>query len=498
MSSGLFRLLNSACGRTVRSNVQFRTRVTAVAGALALFGAGCAPTKPESTEGTIAVGALLPFTGKEAALGRNLEQALLLAVHDVNDAGGIGGQKLRLVTRDSNSGSQRGLDQLLELLYTDQVKYLIGPEETELASDIVPDVKGLDVLDILPGYTAPSIQHPSSKGAWVRLAPTTNSLGCAMGKQAVRTGAVTVNALSATDDYNSILTTDFLAHLTAVGGSPLPSVTLASGSSSYVKEMDRALDFGADLTLLTVPPEAAATVVTEWTVSGRRGAWYLSPLLRADVFLQNIPFGTLDGVQGLSPSSSLPSECTAIDPLSGDAPASPGPAATTDGDAGTGDAPDGAGGAGSDAGAPLTLDRGHDALQCTHNNAHAFSAHFAQYWQGDEPFAESSYYYDAVILLALGLNKGMSQSGELPSTKTLHTYIRGLGNTASQPVRWNNLREPFTEVRLGTDVRYVGAAAEYDFDVYGAAQQTVFDTWTIANEGFVVTGTFEPVCPQAE
>jgi neutral amino acid transport system substrate-binding protein len=64
-------------------------------------------------------------------------------------------------------------------------------------------------------------------------------------------------------------------------------------------------------------------------------------------------------------------------------------------------------------------------------------------------------------------------------------------------VRWNNLRQPFTEVRLGTDVRYVGAAAEYVFDVYGAAQHSVFDTWTIANDGFVDTGTFKPFCPQS-
>jgi neutral amino acid transport system substrate-binding protein len=52
-----------------------------------------------------------------------------------------------------------------------------------------------------------------------------------------------------------------------------------------------------------------------------------------------------------------------------------------------------------------------------------------------------------------------------------------------------------TEIRLGTAVRYVGAASEYEFDRYGAAQHTVFDTWMISNDGFVETGTFEAVCP---
>ena len=477
--------------------MQSRTRVLASACALAFVAGGCAPAKQESTAGTIAVGALLPFTGKEAALGRNMEQALLLAVHDVNAAGGVGGQKLRLVTRDSNSGSTRGLDQLLQLLYTDQVKYLIGPEETELATNIVPDVKGLDVLEILPGFAAPSIEHPGSRGGWIRLAPTTNSLGCAMGKQVVRDGAVKVNALVSADDYNSSLASDFLGHVTAVGGTPLPSVTVTAGASSYVSELDRVFDFGADETLLTVPPEAGATVVTEWTVAGRRGGWYLSPLLRADVFLENIPFGALDGVHGLSPSSSLPSECTSSDPLAARETPDAGTAGSAEAGAGGAANGDGAGGSGPTAVTAAQSDPGHDELHCIHNNASAFSAHFADYWQGDRPFAASNYYYDAVVLLALGLSKGFAEEGDLPGTKELQQDIRELGDPEAQPVRWNNLREPFTEVRLGTDVRYVGAAAEYDFDVYGAAQHTVFDTWTIANDEFVVTSTFEPVCPQA-
>src|SRR5262245_58722307 len=87
-------------------------------------------TPPDS----IAVGAALPFTGPEAASGRNLEQAMLLAIEDVNRAGGVSGRPLRLISRDSNSGSQRGFDDVLDLLYNEQVRYLIGPEETELST----------------------------------------------------------------------------------------------------------------------------------------------------------------------------------------------------------------------------------------------------------------------------------------------------------------------------------------------------------------------------
>lgn len=395
------------------------------------------------------MGAILPFTGKEAAIGRNLEQALLLAVRDVNEAGGINGQPLRLVTRDSNSGSERGLDQLLQLLYTDQVAYLIGPEETDLAKEVVPDIKGLNVLQLLPGYAAPSIEHPGSRGGWIRLAPSTDAFACAMGKQAIRDGATTVNALVTADDYSPALASDFTSRFGSLGGKSLPSVTALVGAPSYARQVDQVLHYGADLTLLMAPPESAATITTEWTIGGRRGAWYLSPLLRADAFLENIPFGTLNGAHGLSPSSSLARECAVSET---------------------------------------------EQLNCSHSNARAFSDHFAEQWQGDRPFAAAAYYYDALVLLALGLSKGVSAEGALPGTRALHANIRALGRADATPVRWNELQGLLAEVRSSSGLHYVGAAAEYEFDVYGAAKHSVFDTWAIENDGFVDTGTVKAIC----
>ena len=198
---------------------------SSVVAACALFTAACGEQSTDQDGEGIAVGAILPFTGKEAAIGRNLEQALLLAVADVNAAGGVNGKQLRLVTRDSNSGSDRGLEQLLQLLYTDKVAYLIGPEETELAKEVVPDIKGLNVLQLLPGYAAPSIQHSGSRGGWIRLAPSTDAFACAMGKQAIRDGATSVNALVTSDDYSPTLASDFTSRFGSLGGKSLPSVT---------------------------------------------------------------------------------------------------------------------------------------------------------------------------------------------------------------------------------------------------------------------------------
>lgn len=411
----------------------------------------CSPTADPNSSEYIDVGALLPFTGKEAATGRNIEQALILAAEDVNRAGGIEGKQIRILSRDSNSGSERGLENLLGLLYDDKVRYLIGPEENELANEIVSDVKGLDILNILPGYTSPSIQRTSTQGGWLRLAPTSGAVGCAMAKHAVQEGAETANVLVGVDDYNASLASDFGAQFGQLGGKTLPSVMVDPEASSYVGSISQVFSYKADRTLLIAYPTAASTIITEWVIGGRRGYWYLSPMLKADVLLLNIPFGALDDFFGLSPSLSLASECD-------------------------------------------SNDQGY--VRCSRANAAAFSEHFASRWDQDRPFLASQFYYDAVVLLAMGLQYGLAKEGVIPSTQHLQRYIRGMGNANNEQVSWQQLEQAMAELSSGSRVGLAGAAAEYRFDEYGAAKHVVFDTWTANGQSFQDTGTFFADCPK--
>lgn len=424
----------------------------AVGFALTALVGGC--TNRTSTDGSesIRVGVSLPFTGKESAMGRNLEQAMLLALQDVNEAGGIGGTPLELVTRDSNSGSERGFDDLLDLLYNERVAYLIGPEENELASDIVADVRALDVLNILPGYAAPSSNASSSTGAWLHLAPSPFSIACGLGAHAIAEGAQTANALYSPEDYNSSLATDFRFQFRVMGGKVLSSITIKSDQESYQTAVDKASASKADQTLLIAYPAEAAELVTEWAVTGRRGNWYLSPLLRTDAFLLNIPFGALDGSFGLSPTRSLVSECEMLQGYTS------GP------------------------------------ISCTHANADRFAQHFSARWDGASPFAASHYYYDAVVLLASSLQYALASQGRIPASGQVHRLLRTLNRTTNEPMHWYDLASGFEALAAGHALRYVGAAAEYEFDDFGVAQHRTFDSWSIRDNRFVEQGVYYASC----
>jgi len=415
---------------------------------------GCANDGNDIPADAIVIGSLLPFTGQNAALGSDLEQAMILAIEDVNAAGGVHGHPLALISRDSNSGSARGLDSLLQLLYVDQVRYLVGPEEGDLANQIVSDVKALDVLNVLPGYTAPSVKRQSSSGAWLRLAPSVNAIGCGMATAMTQQGVMTANAMVALDDYNQSLASEFNAQFGYLGGQVLPSVTLEAGQDSYSSQISRAFSYGADRTLLIAYPGTASTVVTEWGFAGSTGAWFLSPMLRSDAFVLNVPYGALEGQTGVSPSLSLQSECVVADPSQ---PAQ---------------------------------------LSCASDNATRFGDHFEKRW-GGRPFPEAHLYYDAVVLVAMGLQLSPASAAALPTAAALQQTIRTMATADATQTRWSNLKLAFDLLGAGTHVRYVGAAAEYDFDKYGAATNyEIFDTWRIESQQFVSTVPLQASCPQ--
>ncbi|MGE5787513.1 MAG: ABC transporter substrate-binding protein [Myxococcales bacterium] len=415
--------------------------------------AGCTSTETQSHGETIRIGASLPFTGNESAMGRNLEQAMLLAVDDINATGGINGVPIELITRDSNSGSARGLNDILDLLYNEQVDYLIGPEETELAKRIVEDVRRLDVLNILPGDAAPASNSSSTMGSWLRLSPTPFSIACGLGAHAISEGAQTANAIYSLEDYNTSLATDFRFHYKSFGGRLLSSVTIQSAQDSYQSAIGRVVASNADETLLIAYPAAAAELITEWKIAGGRGKWYLSPLLRTEVFLLNIPYGALDGSFGLSPALSLRSECQQLDGYAA------GP------------------------------------IECSRANRRRFVNHFVQHSDGTRPFTAAHFYYDSVVLLASALQFAVATQGSIPGSKELHRIIRNLNQTTNEPGYWYDLPSAMKSLAAGHPVRYVGAAAEYEFNEFGVAQHRTFDSWTIRNNAFLEQGAYYASCP---
>ncbi|WP_437835701.1 ABC transporter substrate-binding protein [Sorangium sp. So ce1153] len=419
------------------------TKISLLAGLVSLVSSACAPAEPGHPDNAVVIGAILPFSGRESAIGGNLEKAMLLAIEDLNAAGGLDGRPFDILSRDSHSSTERGVSSLLELLHSEHVDYVVGPEENALALEIAPEIRAIDAFLMLPGYAAPSVARSDTRGGWMRLAPSPFAIGCALAKLAVRDGVATVNSLAARDDYNATVSSRFITAFVELGGDDLPSTTFNSGEQAYTNELKSGFAYDAERTLLAAYPLTGSTIVTEWTASGRPGTWFLGPALRTEVLLANIPTGSLDGYVGVTPSLSLQNECHITDAV-------------------------------------------RETVDCTTENAAAFIERFSRRWDREAPFPAAHFYYDGVVLIAMGLAYAEAKHGVIPeSGHELQQIIRDLNSPANETASWRDLKTAMARLRAGVPLRYVGAAAEYEFDEYGANEHHFMQTWTVRGDAFV-------------
>ncbi len=95
--------------------------VTAVAG-LAALGAGAAPRSDD----TIKIGHYASMTGKEATFGQSTDNGLKLAIKEINEAGGVNGKQIEIITYDTKGESKEAGNAVTRLITSDKVVCVIG------------------------------------------------------------------------------------------------------------------------------------------------------------------------------------------------------------------------------------------------------------------------------------------------------------------------------------------------------------------------------------
>lgn len=318
--------------------------------ALLLAACGCAPTD-ETEQGGIVIGLLLPFTGSASATASNLERATLYAADRINAGGGIDGTKVRVVSRDTHSDLARGLAGAEELADAGAVA-VIGPESAEIAEEMRPVLARKQVLFLSPLVGAAAEPSRTCETPWFRLAPSAKSLGQALAKQARAHQVERVAVLYSTVPYDRALGGSAADRFATLSGEVALELELNPEAQSYAEVVSKANRAGVTDVILAASPRAAAILINEFeALSSKRPRWFLSPLLKTELLVQNVAPQALDGAFGIAPK--------------------------------------------------------------IYEHGEEFPRAFSKRWQGDEPLEGAYFYYDAMALLAMALAKS-TQGDDAP------------------------------------------------------------------------------------
>jgi len=106
---------------------------------------------------TIKIGEYASLTGKEASLGQASHQGTLLAVEQINAAGGVLGRKLELISEDTQSKAGESGTAVRKLISRDKVVAILGEVVSSRSIEAAPVCQAMKVPMISPASTAPEV-----------------------------------------------------------------------------------------------------------------------------------------------------------------------------------------------------------------------------------------------------------------------------------------------------------------------------------------------------
>jgi branched-chain amino acid transport system substrate-binding protein len=135
----------------------FRTLMAAVIATAALL-TGCSKSGGEgAAAATIRIGEFASLTGKEATFGVSSHEGTLLAVEEVNAAGGVLGKPLELIYEDNRSTPGESLTIAKKLINNDKVIAILGEVASGRSLEVAPFAQQSRVPQISPSSTNPDV-----------------------------------------------------------------------------------------------------------------------------------------------------------------------------------------------------------------------------------------------------------------------------------------------------------------------------------------------------
>ena len=124
--------------------------------------AAAALTACRLSEQTVKIGEYASLTGKEAAFGQSSHKGTLLAIEEINAAGGVLGKKVELITEDDQSKQGESATIVKKLISRDKVVGILG----EVAS-----MRSLEAAPICQAYRIPMISPSSTNPKVTEIGP---------------------------------------------------------------------------------------------------------------------------------------------------------------------------------------------------------------------------------------------------------------------------------------------------------------------------------------
>lgn len=242
--------------------------------ATALAAAICAAPVFAQAQATFRIGALNPVTGAGSPYGPGMQKAILMAVEEVNAAGGAGGRKLEVFTEDTQTQPQAAVLAAKKLIEVNKVQAILGTWSSGVTLAVMPltDAAGLIQMNV---SGAPAISFEDKKDLVWRFQATNDRFGQAFAEIAKKRKFTRPATMAFNNASGRGNTDGFTKAWTATGGKVVASVVYEPNRPSYRSELQQVLAEKPDVIVTGSYLPDTTIFLREWFQSGEKTQWII-------------------------------------------------------------------------------------------------------------------------------------------------------------------------------------------------------------------------------
>lgn len=262
-------------------------------------------TPTPTGDGVLKIGTLFPSSGGLAFLSPAQVAGVRAAARDVNAAGGVNGQQVVVVSKDSGEASTETAEASFDALVAEGVDVVIGPSSSVLAQRLLPRAAEAGVPMISPAATYPQLTGLDEAGVFFRTIPSYPHQAIVLADLFADKAIPSVALVYREGDLGDSLAAAFEAVVDAPRAAPLeltPVPVAADADAAALAAAVAEVTAAAPAAVVLATPDngdQTKALITSLTAAGFGGAklWLTSQNL-AD-YSQALPGGTLNGVNGI-------------------------------------------------------------------------------------------------------------------------------------------------------------------------------------------------------
>ena len=265
-----------------------------------------AEEQAQTSEG-LKLGFLADFSGPLAEFGPVIQTGVELAIKHINDAGGVLGQPVTVVTGDTQVDTTQGVEEARRLVDVEGVHAIVGPLSTTVTIAVAESVTGAaGIPTISPSATSPAVSVADDNGYLFRSTISDAAQGVILAGLAAAEGYDNVGVIFRNDAYGQGLADAFAASF----GGTVTSASIEQGAASYLAELQSAAAGGATVLVAIGFPEEALVFVREALENDIFSEFLFVDGTKSQDLIDGIGPEFLNGFKGTAPGAGPESPAT--------------------------------------------------------------------------------------------------------------------------------------------------------------------------------------------